>query len=108
LVPGDWDGDGAEEVIAAVRGAGLWCLKGDGSIQWKLSLEDDVVPLSLVDEDLDGDGFKEIFGFKRNSFFQLMKPPRTMWQAKMKGTVLASANYLQGSNGATPRVVQLS
>lgn len=40
LAVSDLDNDGTKEIIAADNGGNLFCLKGDGTIQWSKKLED--------------------------------------------------------------------
>jgi len=84
---GDLDGDGRLEVLVAGGGGNLVCLRGDGSLAWRIKTDGEVDWCAPVICDLDGDGSPEIILGSAGGLHCLSATGAERWKARQFGGV---------------------
>ncbi|MBI3268964.1 MAG: protein kinase [Planctomycetes bacterium] len=102
----DVDGDGEQEILAAVPQEGLACLEADGRLRWMLRLQCDVAG---VDEfgDVDGDGLSDLLLRGETGLLALARQPRQLWVRRASGALRATPVVLDADGDGRPEVVSL-
>ena len=96
---GDWNGDGTDEILVAMAGAGLLCLDGDGRVLWTLRLEDrDVRPWALVKSSFGG-AIRDILVHRHAGMIGLVHGPRVLWKTTASAAIQATPVVARAENG---------
>ena len=106
VVVGDWDGDGKDEIIVAMRGVGLLCLDDSGRTLWTMRMdESEVRPWALL-RSKDGGVTNDILVHRPAGSIDLVHGPRILWRRTATALLQATPLIAKADDGA-PVVIEI-